>query len=472
MEMIIAGEKVNSSDQRFIAVCNPATGQEIDRVPRATIADTQRALQYAADNKGPWANTPIRQRADILIKAADQIAAERDTLAKILTMETGKVFWQAQLEVDSAIGLFKGYAEKAKHLYDSLLPSETDLITVKYEPLGVVACITPFNFPIELYAHKVAPALTAGNSVIVKPASGTPMSAIYLTDLLIRAGVPCGSLQVITGSGNEIGKYIAQSPLVNAISLTGSTEVGAEIMEHASKNITRTFMELGGNDALIILDDADIEKAVDGAVKCRVYCAGQVCSASKRFLVHNAVREEFTSRLLDALEHVTVGDPFDPNTVMGSLASRQGAKEVEAQVKKTVSQGAACILGGTCGENAFFPPTVLENVTRDMDIARDMEVFGPVFPIIGFDTDEEAISIANQSSYGLSGGIFTQNISRGYQMAEKLDTGSVTINPPYVYRTFDLPFGGHKKSGIGNEGIFSTLQEMMQIKTITITGIK
>lgn len=472
MKMLIAGKDRDAFSGKTIDVINPATGEVIDTVPAGTVEDAEEALSYAADNKNIWACTSVRERADMLIKATDLINQERNQLAEIITKETGKVIWQAQLEVDSAIGLFKGYAEKAKYCYDTVLPSEHDMITVKREPLGVVACIIPYNFPIELYSHKVAPALAAGNSVIVKPASDTPLSAIYLTDLLHRAGIPKEALQVITGSGSVVGDYIAKSNKINAISVTGSTQAGLSIYSAAAKNLTRAFMELGGNDALIVLDDADVDKAVDTAVKCRTYCAGQVCSATKRFIVDNKIKSEFTEKLVNALKQVPVGNPFKAGIMMGSLTSENAALEVEEQVAATIKQGAECILGGKKGEFAFFPCTVLSNVTKDMDIAKDMEIFGPVYPIIGFDTEDEAVEIANQSSFGLSGGVCTENISRGYKVAEKIDSGSVIVNPPFPYRTFDIPFGGHKMSGIGNEGIFATLEEMTQLKTVVVAGMK
>lgn len=338
--------------------------------------------------------------------------------------------------------------------------------------MGVVACIIPFNFPIEMYAHKVAPALVAGNAVIVKPASDTPMSALSITEVFHRAGVPVNALQVITGGGAVVGRYLASSPKVNAISVTGSTAVGKEILANSAKHLSRTFLELGGNDCFIVTDDVDVDVAVEAAVNCRTYASGQVCSAAKRFIVHNAVKEEFTAALIKRLKALKIGDPFDETVQMGSLISVKAADEVAAQVAHTVAQGATLAYGGQRGENAFYQPAVLVGVTREMDIAKDMEVFGPVFPIIGVDSDEEAIDISNQSSYGLAGNVFCRDYNRGYRIADKVDTGGMIVNPPYVYRTFDLPFGGHKQSGIGNEGFFNTLEEMTQLKSIVLVGIK
>ena len=468
MKMMIGTGRVDASSSETIRVMNPVTGECIDSVPAATEEDIAQAIKFAQEGKQAWGSISMRDRADIILKASRLVLEKMEPIATQLVKETGKVYKEACGEVRNAAGLLRTYAEKGRSMYETILPHQTDLIMVRHEPLGVIACIVPFNFPIEMYAQKVAPALVAGNAVIVKPATETPLSAFLISEILHEAGVPQTALQVVTGRGGTIGKFLSGSPGIDGISLTGSTEVGIDIASNAAKNITRTYLELGGNDVLIVLDDADIEKAVASAVACRTYCAGQVCSASKRFLVDNKIRQVFEKKLVDRLQTIKIGDPFDPDVGMGSLISANAAMNVERQVQHTVHQGAKCILGGSAN-GAFFPPAVLTGVTPDMDIAKDMEVFGPVFPIIGFDTEEEALSIANQSSYGLAGGIVTENISRGQKLAGKIDTGMVVINPPHVYRTFDIPFGGHKMSGIGNEGAYITLTEMMKLKTIVLT---
>lgn len=471
MKKTVGGEAAGAAGAGTIPVMDPVTGELIDTVPAATAEDIERALDRAQEGKKIWGALTMRERADIILKASAMVMEHMDPIATLLTKETGKVYKQACGEVRNASGLLRAYAEKGRCMYETILPHQTDLIMVKHEPLGVIACVVPFNFPIEMYAQKVAPALVAGNAVIVKPATDTPLSAVMISAVLHEAGVPQEALQVVTGRGSVIGKLLSGSPKIDGISLTGSTEVGIDIASNAAKHITRTYLELGGNDALIVLDDADMDKAVAGAVACRIYCAGQVCSASKRFLVDNKIREGFTQRLVERLRAVKMGDPFDAEMEMGSLISEKAAKEVERQVRHTVAQGAKCVLGGSA-DGAFFAPTVLTDVTPEMDIAKDMEVFGPVFPIIGFDTDEEAVEIANASSYGLAGGVVTESMARGQKMADRLDTGMVVINPPHVYRTFDIPFGGHKMSGIGNEGAYVTLTEMMQIKTVVMTKMR
>lgn len=469
MKMIINGEWVDSSDKQVINVINPATGEVAETVPQATAEDVQKALEVAQCGKKIWGAYKPERRAEILIHAAELFREEQNTIATLETRETGKTYQQALAEIDNVCALFTGYAELIRHRYETVLPNESDLIYVTEEPLGVVVCVIPFNFPVDLFSYKVAPALAAGNAVIVKPASETPTADIYMVDVLIRAGIPKEAIQVITGKGSVVGRMLAESPMVNGITLTGSTAAGIDVNEHAAKNLTRVMLELGGNDSLIILDDADIDETVQMVIDGRIFNAGQICIANKRLLVHKNIREAFTNALVERLKKVVIGDPFDPKTEMGSLVSEAAADQVEKQVAYTVAQGAKCILGGHKIRYGFFEPTVLVDVTPDMDIAKDLEVFGPVFPIIEFDTDEEAIAITNQSSYGLSGGIATANTRRGIAMAKQIDSGGVVIHGTGMYRTVDMPFSGHKHSGLGiGEGMSVSLEEMSIKKSIVI----
>ena len=472
MKMIINGEHVDASDKKVIDVVNPATGEIIDTVPAATADDVQRALEVAQIGKKIWAAYTPEQRYEVLARAAQMFRDERDAIATLETKETGKPYAQSLQENDNVCTLFLSYAELIKHRYEQVLPSDTDLIYLTEEPLGVVACIVPFNFPVDLFAYKVAPALAAGNAVIVKPASDTPTANIYMVDLLIRAGVPKEAIQVITGKGSCVGRLIAESPLVNGITLTGSTSAGIDVNEHAAKNLTRVMLELGGNDALVILEDADIDETVQMVIDGRIFNAGQICIANKRLLVQNSIREKFTNALVERLKQVVIGDPFDPTTEMGSLVSEDAALKVKEQVDYTISQGAKCILGGEHIRFGFFQPTVLVDVTPEMDIAKDLEVFGPVFPIIGFDTDEEAIAIVNQSSYGLSGGVATNNTKRGIAIAQKIESGGVIVNGTGMYRTVDMPFRGRKMSGMGSgEGLSISLDELTTKKSIVLKDV-
>lgn len=470
MKMIINGQKTEASDKKVIEVWNPATHEVFDTVPRATVEDLDRALKAAQEGKEIWGNTPVQKRVEILCNVSELIKKEKRQLAELLVKETGKIYPQAEEEVDNAIALFAGYAHKVRHFYDSVLPDAEakSVIMVKREPVGVVACIVPFNFPIDLYSHKVAPALAAGNAVIVKPATDTPLANIYLSDLIIRAGVPAQAIQIVTGKGSEVGNYLAESPLVNAISLTGSTEAGISVRAASAKNLSRVYLELGGNDAMIIFDDVSARKAAEEAVSGRILNAGQACCSAKRFIVQNGIKDEFVGELKEILSGLKIGDPFDPATQVGALINERAAMEVERAVNDTIEAGAVCVLGGKRFHQNYFEPTILDNVTKDMEIARNLEVFGPVFPVIAFDTMEEAIEIANQSHYGLSGGIMCGDLEKAYYMAGRLDTGGVILNGSGLYRTFDMPFGGHKLSGMGNEGFYNTLDEMFKVKSIVL----
>ena len=345
-----------------------------------------------------------------------------------------------------------------------------DFIVTIREAIGVVAVIMPFNFPTELFAHKVAPALITGNTVLIKPASDTPKSAYLFTKLLHEAGVPGDVAQLVTGSGKEFGEWLAETKTVDAVSFTGSTRVGMDLLRGAANNLEHTFLELGGNDPFVVFADANVDEVVEAAVSGRCWNSGQTCCANKRFLVENSVKDEFTQKLVERLKRVKVGDPMQENTVMGPLVSAANAKKAEEQVQATVAQGAACILGGK-SDGAFFPPTVLVNVTPEMDVAKDLEIFAATFPIIGFDRFEEAVAIANQTSYGLAGGVMTSDYKKALRFAKLLKVGTCVIGSSGNYRSVHQPFGGYKHSGIGREGTLQTLNEMTQEKTIVLKDI-
>ena len=476
MKMIIGGRKVDASDGKILPVQNPANGEQLDSVPSATEKDILGAIKNARNGKRKWAETPVYERADIFMRFAESMRKNKKELAELLTKETGKTLEFALSEIDTVQRIFIGYAEKMKHEYGKVLPEsaqpgvENDIAIVRREPLGVVICITPYNFPLELMAQKVAPALMAGNVVIVKPASDTPLTTIKTIELLLEAGVYPEAAQVVTGRGSTIGKLFSESMDVNVISLTGSTDVGVEIARKASETLKRVFLELGGNDAVVVLEDADIDAAVEAAAYGRISISGQICCGTKRMVVHKSVEQLFIDKLVARLKKVKMGDPLNPQIDMGPLVSESAAKEVEQQVNTMVEQGAQCVLGGV-RKGAYYEPTILTNVTKNMSIAKDMEVFGPVFPVIAFDTEAEAAEIVNQSKYGLMSAVMTKDISRGLKLAKQIEAGGVVINGSTLYRTADQPFGGYKMSGIGREGISYTLEEMSQEKTIVLKDV-
>ena len=474
--MIIDGKRVDASDSGVIRILNPATQEFIDTVPKATASDANQAIDVAQVGKRIWANTPTHERVRILSRCADAIEEHLEDLAQSLSREMGKIIQEARGEIRVSAQTIRGYAEAAAHHYgktltDSQKGIEKDILFTRHEPLGVVACITPFNYPVLLVAHKMAAALATGNAVIVKPASDNPLTLIKLVALCLEQGIPGNVLQIITGSGEVVGKILAESPKVNAISLTGSTEVGISLAETGAKTLKRVFLELGGNDPFIVLDDADISKAIAAAVEGRLENAGQTCCSSKRFLIHESIHDVFIKKLLEALSKIKHGSPQDDETEYGCLINGNAAQKVELQIQKTIEQGAKLICGGHAYNITYFEPTILDDVTLDMDIAKDMEVFGPVFPIITFKTDEDAVKIANASRYGLQAGIMTKSVDRAMRIAANLQCGAVVINGSGNYRHIEQPFGGYKMSGFGREGISGTLAEMTQEKTYVLKDV-
>ncbi len=476
MKNLIGYEWKDASNGAIIEVVNPAKQELIDTVPNVTLEDVDTAVKVAQIEQKKWEKVSIYDRADILYKFVDLVEENKERLARLLSDETGKPIKEARGEIANVRIGVRGFVEKAKHLYDNSVPvgqeagqEKTMQITKRY-PLGVIAAIIPFNFPSDLFCQKVPPALMMGNSIIVKPSNYNPLTLIEYVKLMIEAGVPAGVIQVLTGDGPTVGQALAGHPGVHLVSLTGGTVAGIQTMGTASKNLTHIMLELGGNDAFIFLEDGDMDLAVKETIWGRLYNGGQVCCASKRFLIHNSRKAEFISRMKEVIENLKVGDPSKEDTDMGPMVNINAAKRIEEQVNQMVAEGANIVCGGK-REDAYYYPTILDNVTKDMEVAKDMEIFGPVISVIGFDTIDEAIEIANQSSYGLCGCVFTSNYPLGMQIADKLECGGAVINGASFYRSFEMPFGGWKHSGIGNEGVMTTLQEMSRLKTIVMKNI-
>lgn len=474
MQMIINGIGRDASDGQVMEVLNPATMGVVDTVPCATEEDVELALDCAREGYLQWKKVVMCERVKILRTFTGLLEKNIEEFSKLMCAETGKPLTACVDETYACIGIFEAYCEKAKNFGGETLPLDSegrvlgDIILTLREPLGVVVSVVPFNYPTELYAHKVAPALVTGNAVIVKPSSDTPLGNIYLTRLLLEAGVPAGAIQVLTGKGAEIGRLLSGSPKVDVVSLTGSTAVGIETAVNAAKNLTHTYLELGGNDPLIIFADADLDQAVEESLGGRASNAGQTCCGTKRFIVHRDVYEAYTGKLIEALKKLKVGDPMCKDTYYGPLISERAAIQVEEQVEHTISQGAKCVLGGKRYDHTYFPPTVLTDVTPEMDIASELEVFGPVFPLIPFETMEEAIEIANAAPYGLSSGVLTKDMNTAFQVATRMEAGTCVINGCGNYRSAHLAFGGYKMTGLGREGVTQTLEEYTQVKNIAL----
>ena len=476
MKNLIGYEWKEARNGAIIEVVNPATGVLIDTVPNVTDEDVDEAVKVAIVEQKKWEEVSIYERAEKLYKFVDLVEENKERLATLLSNETGKPINEARGEIANVRIGVRAFVERAKHFYNESIPTGTEAgqektmqITKRY-PIGVIAAIIPFNFPSDLFCQKVPPALMMGNSIIVKPSNYNPLTLIEYVKLMVEAGVPAGCIQVLTGDGPIAGQALARHPGVHLVSLTGGTAAGIQTMGTASQNLTHVMLELGGNDAFIFLEDGDMDLAVKEVKWGRLYNGGQVCCASKRFLVHNSRKAEFVQRVKELAESIKVGNPMNEDTEMGPMINENAAKRIEEQVNKTVEAGATIVCGGR-REGAYYYPTVLDNVTKDMEVAKDIEIFGPVITVIGFDTVEEAIEIANQSSYGLCGSVITKDYSLGMKVADKLECGGAVVNGASFYRSFEMPFGGWKHSGIGNEGVLTTLAEMSRLKTIVLKNI-
>jgi len=476
MRMLINGQPVDAQDKKVINVINPATGEILDTVPMATKEDIDAAVAFALKAQKIWEKVPVFEKVEIMYQFIALVEKNKEELARTLSDETGKPITEARAEIGNISIAFKAFSEKAKHLYAEVIPGGLEagqagnILITRREPLGVVACIIPFNFPCDLFDQKVAPALLSGNAAIVKPSTDNPLTLCKLTHLMAEAGVTPGAISIITGRGSVVGAQLCANPDVHLVTLTGSTEVGIETAVACAKNLTHVALELGGNDAFLVMEDADVDLATDELIWGRMYNTGQVCCASKRFLVHRSRVSEFTKKAIDKIKAIPLGMPADENTRLGCLISEKAAIEVEKQVQLTVAQGGEILLGGE-REGAFFKPTVIVNVPKTADVATDMEIFGPVVPIITFDTVEEAIEIANSSKFGLCGCVFTENMKMAAKVAGALECGGAVINGASFFRSFEMPFGGYKFSGIGTEGVLSTFDEMTHTKTIVLKNI-
>lgn len=476
MKSLVGNAWVDAQSGKVIEVINPANGTLVDTVPSLSKEEVDACVDYAEKMQKEWAKTSIVERCEIIAKFVELVRRDRDSLAKTLCLETGKPIKEAYNEIDNIFIGVPAYIEKVKHEYGNVVPRGTEKgqeKTLQYtvqQPLGVMVAIIPFNFPSDIFINKIPPALLMGNSAILKPASVNPLTLTKYVELLVEAGVPKGVISVVHGSGSVVGTALTKNPKVSIVSLTGSTEAGIDTQRNCAEHLAHTSLELGGNDAFIICADGDLDLAVNETVWGRLYNTGQVCCASKRFIVENSIKELYIQKMVQKINSLKQGDPSDMSTDIGCLVSEDAAIEVEKQVNETVAEGAQIVIGGH-RNGAFYEPTILNNVTKDMKVAKDMEIFGPVISVIGFDTLDEAIAIANSSKFGLSGGIITSNMKKAFQASEELECGGVVINGASFFRSFEQPFGGWKYSGIGNEGIMSTLKEMSRTKTVILKNI-
>ncbi len=473
MKMLIDGQWTESSDKAWLSVCNPGTGVEIDRVPMATLQDMETVVAAAQKGRVAMRQLTALQRYEILNKIAQAIEERVPELGRLLAKENGKPITQTRAEVAVTANIFRGFAEEAKRIFGRVMPvdavrgSERHFAMTIRQPLGVVAAIVPFNYPVELWGHKAASALAAGNAVISKPPSACPLTLLKIAELMENCGLPKFAHQMVTGPGSIVGDYLARAKGIQMVTVTGSTEVGIRIAHMAAENLKKVHMELGGNDAMIVLADADLEKAVDSVVLGRLARGnGQICCAVKRIFVEAPVFDQFTRLLVEKAQALKVGDQLEEDTDVGPLISEEAAKEVEAFVNGAVQAGAKLRAGGK-RDRAFMQPTILTEVSTDMRMFKE-EVFGPVAPLVPFVSIEEAIRMANNSPYGLQSAVFTRDINKAFDIAYQLEAGGVIINWSTALRVETLPFGGIKMSGHGREGIHDTLEEMTDQKTIIV----
>jgi glyceraldehyde-3-phosphate dehydrogenase (NADP+) len=469
--MFIAGKWVERSER--IEVRNPFDGSVVDTVPRASAADVDSALAGAIEGARVMRAMPGHERAKILRAAADLIGQRAEKLGRLISTEEGKILGEAKFEVARARETLELSAEEARRIAGEVLPIDgapggADKLGFTLRvPCGIVAAITPFNFPLNLVCHKVGPALAAGNAVILKPASDTPLSALSLVELLLEAGLPPLAISCLTGPGGEIGDAICADPRVRKISFTGSRDVGEHICKTAG--IKRVTMELGSNSPIIVMSDADLAKVAEATAATGYSNAGQVCISTQRLIALSGVYDDVIGAVRPKVEAITVGNPLDENIKMGPMIRESDAKRVEAWVNEAVAGGARIVTGGR-RRGSIYEPTLLADVDPRMRVSRE-ELFGPAVGILRAASVEEAMAIANDSPYGLAAGIFTENISWALQFARRVDCGNLHVNWGPQWRADLMPYGGLKQSGFGKEGPKYAVAEMTELKTVIVHGV-
>ena len=472
-QCLLGGEWADADGAARMPVSNPADGSTLGEVPRMGAAETRRAIEAAERALPDWRARTAAERAAILREWHRLIVANTDDLAQIMTCEQGKPLAEARAELANAAAFVEWFAEEAKRAYGEVIPAPVKgrRVVVVKEPVGVCAAITPWNFPSAMLTRKAAPALAAGCTMVVKPASQTPYSALALAELAVRAGVPAGVFSVITGSASEIGGELTASPVVRKLSFTGSTEIGRKLMAQCADTVKRLSLELGGNAPFLVFDDADVDAAVEGAMISKYRNAGQTCVCANRVLVQAGIYDAFVERLAAAVARQKVGPGLDPDTNQGPLIDDNAVRKVEEHIADALSQGARVVTGGgrhALGGN-FFEPTVLADVTTAMRVARE-ETFGPLAPVFRFSTEEEAVRMANDTEYGLAAYFYTRDMARCWRVGEALEYGMVVINTGLV-TTEVAPFGGVKASGIGREGSRHGLDEYLELKYLAMAGL-
>ncbi len=460
------------SGRRFDVV-NPATGERLAEVPDCGAAETRRAIAAAEAAWPAWRSRTGKERSAMLRRWFDLILVHQDDLALLMTLEQGKPLAEAKSEVVYGASFVEWFAEEAKRVCGDVIlsPQGDKRIVVLKEPVGVCAAITPWNFPIAMITRKAAPALAAGCTVVLKPAEQTPLSALALTELAARAGLPPGVLNVLTGDPVAIGGELTSSPAVRKLSFTGSTEIGRLLMQQCAPTVKKLSLELGGNAPFIVFDDADLDAAVEGALASKYRNAGQTCVCANRLLIQDGVYDAFAAKLVERVRHLTVGPGVEPGVTQGPLIDAAALTKVEAQIDDALRHGARLLIGGKrhARGRTFFEPTVLAEVTPRMLCMRE-ETFGPVAPLVRFGTEAEAIALANATEFGLASYFYSRDLARVWRVSEALEYGIVGVNTGIISNEVS-PFGGVKQSGLGREGSKYGIEDFLEIKYLCLGGI-
>ena len=473
-QVFLAGDWADADDGGTVAVTNPANGDTLGSVPMCGAAETERAIAAADVAQRAWARVTAKERAAVLHKLNDLLLANADDLAQIMTAEQGKPLAEARGEIVYAASFIEWFADEARRTYGDTSPAplgDRRILAIK-QPVGTTAAITPWNFPTAMLTRKAGPALAAGCSMVVKPATQTPFSALAFAELAARAGVPKGLLSVLTGSASKIGGEMTRNPLVRKLTFTGSTEVGRLLMRQCADTVKKLSLELGGNAPFIVFDDADIDAAVEGAMISKYRNTGQTCVCANRIYVQRGVLKAFTDKLVAKVKALKVGPGVDAGVTQGPLIDAKAVAKIEEHIADARAKGGEVLTGGKRHAlgGQFFEPTVISGATADMLVARE-ETFGPLAPIFAFDTEAEVIERANDTEFGLASYFYSRDIGRVMRVAERLESGMVGVNTGLI-STAEAPFGGVKQSGLGREGSKYGLDEFQEIKYICLAGIE
>lgn len=470
-DLLIGSQWCEATGHRRADVSDPSTGETLTSVADATVIDALRAIDAAGSSAAEWTAVPPRHRAELLRRCFELMVANREWLAQLISLENGKALNDAKSEVLYAAEFFRWYAEEAVRLdgQTSLAPSGANRIMVMYQPVGLSLLITPWNFPAAMATRKIAPALAAGCTCILKPAIETPLTAYAITEIMLEAGVPPGVINVITTTDSAaVVRSMLHDGRIRKLSFTGSTEVGRLLLHEAADSVINCSMELGGNAPFLVLNDANIEEAVGGAMVAKLRNGGEACTAANRFYIQRGVYEEFATRLVDKMQAIKVGEGCSPETGCGALINRTAVNRMEALVADAVDRGAHVLLGGApcLGSGYFFSPTVLADVPAGARILNE-EIFGPIAPLTPFDSIDEAVALANDTTYGLVSYLYTSDLKVGLRIAERLESGMIAINRGLVSDAA-APFGGVKQSGLGREGAHHGILEFTEPKYIAV----